>query len=147
MDKMNGAIVPPYRAQVRWVVDAGPPDVLVVRSAARTTAQHWGVGIQADDVALIAGELTANAWVSGQPPVVVILRLEESSVLVQVSDCGPGIVEFSHPGPLGVHGHGLPITASLADELGLYADHAGKAIWARLSLHWARRPEAEETAT
>ncbi len=146
MDKIEDATGPAWQAQVRWVVDAGPVDVLVVRSAARTTVQKWGADVAADDIALVVSELTANAWVHGQPPIMVMLRLEDSSVLVEVSDAGPGIAEFSQPEPLGVHGHGLPITASLADEFGLYANRAGKILWARLHVQWQVPPEDEAQA-
>lgn len=97
----------------------------------------------AADIALVASELTANAWVHGQPPIMVMLRLESSSILVEVSDAGPGIAEFSQPGPLGVHGHGLPITATLADEFGLFANRVGKTLWARLHMQGQVPPEDE----
>ena len=143
MDRIEDLTGTPWQAQVRWVVDAGPVDVLVARSAARATAQSWGADLVADDIALVVSELTANAWVHGRPPIVVMLRLESSSVLVEVSDAGPGIAEFRHPAPLGVHGHGLPITASLADEFGLIANHAGKTLWARLNVQWQLPPGGE----
>lgn len=145
MDKIEDATGPACQAQVRLVVDAGPLDALVVRSAARATLHSWGADVVADDIALVVSELTANAWVHGKPPIIVMLRLEDSSVLVEVSDAGPGIAEFSQPEPLGVHGHGLPITASLADELGLYANRAGKTLWARLYVQW-QAPEDEAQA-
>jgi len=145
MDEMDDQATS-CRAQVRWVVDVGPPDVLVVRSAARATAHNWGLDLAAEDFALVVGELTANAWIHGQPPIIVMLRLETSSVLVEVSDAGPGIAEFGQPRPLGVHGHGLPITASLADELGLYANHGGKTVWARLRFQLEAPTEDEGQA-
>lgn len=146
MEKIENGTEPAWQAQVRWVVDAGPLDVLVVRSVARATVRNWGADIVADDIALLVSELAANAWVHGQPPIMVMLRLEASSVLVEVSDAGPGIAEFSQPEPLGVHGHGLPITASLADEFGLYANHAGEILWARLHVQWQAPPEGEAQA-
>lgn len=137
METTDDAIVPPYRAQVHWVVNSGPPNVSVVRAAARGTVQNWGLSILADDVALIVGELAANAWTHGQPPIVVMLGLEDSSIVIAVSDAGPGMMVFSQPEALGVHGRGLPIIASIAHEVGLYADHAGKLVWARLRFQWA----------
>ena len=115
MTTMDGAIVPPYWAQVRWVLDAGPLDVSVVRNAAWATVHSWGVGALADDVAFIVGELAINAW-TRQPPVVLMLRLEQSAILVEVSDAGPDMAAFSAPDPLGVHGRGLPTV--LAFDLG-----------------------------
>jgi anti-sigma regulatory factor (Ser/Thr protein kinase) len=146
METTEDAIVPPYRAQVYWVVDAGPPNVSVVRAAARGTVQNWGLSILADDVALIVGELAANAWTHGQPPVVVMLRLEDSSILIAVSDAGPGMMVFSQPDALGVHGRGLPIVASIAHEVGLYADCEGKLVWARLRFQWAVPSDETESA-
>jgi anti-sigma regulatory factor (Ser/Thr protein kinase) len=137
MDTIDGTVVPPCRAQVCWVVDAGLLDVSVARNAAYATMHNWGMGVLADDVALIVGELAANAWEYRQPPIAVMLRLEDSSILVEVSDAEPSIIVFSKPEQLRVHGRGFNIVASLAHELGLYADHAGKTVWARLYFHWA----------
>ena len=146
MDKIEDATGLAWQAQVRWVVDAGPVSVMVARSAARATVHNWGADVVADDIALVVSELTANAWVHGQLPIMVMLRLEDSSVLVEVSDAGPGIAEFSQPESLGVHGHGLPITASIADEFGLYANRAGKILWARLHVRWQAPAEDEAQA-
>ena len=127
--------VPPYRAQVRWVVDTGSLDASAVRNAALATMHSWGAYVLADDVALIVGELAANAWGRRQPPIVVMIRFEEASILIEVSDTEPGVIVFSMPEPLRAHGRGFSIVASLADEVGLYADHTGKAVWARLYFH------------
>ena len=53
MPEIDDPTAPTYRAQVRSAVDAGPPDVLVVRSAARATAHNWGADAAADDIALV----------------------------------------------------------------------------------------------
>lgn len=133
---------PAYLAQWRYTVDAGPSDVAVARAAAWATVQNWGLGALADDIALIVAELSANAWTRGQPPVVVMLRLEESSVLVHVSDAGPGTPTFRL---IGVHGRGLPAAASVADEIGMVADSHGTTVWARLWFQWVK-PESDSEA-
>jgi hypothetical protein len=101
-----GSPVPPYRAQVRWVVDAGALDASAVRNAALATMRNWGAYVLADDVALIVGELAANAWGRRQPPIAVMLRFEEASILIEVSDTEPGVIVFSMPEPLRAHGRG-----------------------------------------
>lgn len=130
-----GGTATPYRAQVRWIVDTGSLDASAVRNAVHATMRDWGAYVLADDVALIVGELAANPWGRPQPPIVVMLRFEEASILVEVSDAEPGVIVFSMPEPLRAHGRGFSIVASLADEVGLYADHTGKSIWARLYFH------------
>lgn len=133
---------PAYHAQWRYVVDAGPPDVAVARAAAWGTVHSWGLGALADDIALIVAELSANAWVHGRPPVVIMLRLEENSVLVSVSDAGPGTPVFRL---IGVQGRGLPAAASIAEEIGMVADSHGTTVWARLWFRWAT-PESDAGA-
>jgi anti-sigma regulatory factor (Ser/Thr protein kinase) len=145
MATMDDAIIPSYWAQVRWVLDAGPLNVPVVCNAAWATMHSWGLGVLADDVAFIVGELAANAWMR-QPPVAVLLRLEDSAILVQVSDAGPDMDMFSTPDLLGIQGRGLPAVASLAQEIGLHADHTGKAVWARLRFQWVSPPEDSAAA-
>jgi anti-sigma regulatory factor (Ser/Thr protein kinase) len=133
---------PAYHAQWRYVVDAGPSDVAVARAAACATAHTWGLGALAEDIALIVAEFSANAWVHGRPPVVIMLRLEESSVLVSVSDAGPGTPVFRL---IGVQGRGLPAAASIAEEIGMVADSQGTTVWARLWFQWVT-PESDAGA-
>ena len=144
---MDGAPpAPTYLAQWRHVVDAGPPDVMVARTAAWATAHNWGLSAFADDVALIVAEFTGDAWTNGRPPIVVTLRLDDGALTIEVSDTGPGIPVFSGPGLLGAHGRGLPAAATIADEIGIVADARGKTVWARLRFRWAAPAESEPGA-
>jgi len=133
---------PTYLAQWRHIVDAGPPDVVVARTAAWATAHNWGLSMFADDVALIVAEFTSDAWTNGRPPIVVTLRLEDRALAIEVSDTAAGMPVFRGPGLLGVHGRGLPAAAAIADEIGIVADARGKTVWARLRFRWAVSAES-----
>jgi hypothetical protein len=78
----------PYLAKWSYVVEAGPPDVAVARTAAWSTVHNWGLGALADDVALLVAEFSSNAWTHGSLPVVVTLLLEEGVLTIEVSDAG-----------------------------------------------------------
>ena len=126
----------PYLAQWNWVVDGGPPDVAVVRDAARATAQNWGLGVLADDVALIVAEFSSNAWTHGGLPIAVALRLQEGVLTIEVSDKGPGLALFTGPRPLGAGGRGFPAAAAIAQEIGVNGRTCETRVWARLYFRW-----------
>jgi hypothetical protein len=141
MAAKEDANVPGPWAQVRWAVDAGPLDVSVLRDSVSATVRSWGMDALADDVARVVAELTANAWMV-QLPVVVTLRLEESAIVTEVTDSGPGVALFAaHDDPFGIDGRGLTAVASLVHELGLYACSTSRTVWARLYFRWAAPPE------
>lgn len=91
------------------------------------------VNVETDDLALLTSELVTNALMhtgtSATRQVVVWVRLDPSSLLVQVDDDGPGVpAELSavEPGPAG--GRGLQIVDALADGWGSGAG----VVWFRL---------------
>lgn len=132
----NGAPASTYLAQWNWVADGGPPDVAVVRNAAWATAQNWGLGALADDVALIVAEFSSNAWTHGSPPIAVTLRLQESVLTIEVSDAGPGLALFTGPRPLGAGGRGFPAAVAIAQEIGVEGRAGGTTVWAQLHFQW-----------
>jgi len=146
MAAKEDASAPSPWAQVRWIVDAGPFDVSVLRDSVSATVCSWGLGALADDLARIVAELTANAWMM-QFPVMVTLRLEDSAILTEVSDSGPGMALFSaHGDPFGIDGRDLTSVASVVHELGLYACSTGRTVWARLHFRWSAPPEEGSAA-
>ena len=132
----DGTPASPYLAQWSWVIDGGPPDVAVVRDAARATAQNWGLGALADDVALIVAEFSSNAWTYGDLPITVMLRLQEGVLTIEVSDTGPGLALFTGPRPLGAGGRGFPAAAAIAQEIGVDGRACVTTVWARLHFRW-----------
>ena len=132
----NGTPVSTYLAQWRWVVEGGPPDVAVVRNAAWATADNWGLGALADDIALIVAEFSSNAWTHGSPPIVVTLQLQESVLIIEVRDGGPGLALFTGPRPLGAGGRGFPAAVAIAQEMGVDGRADGTTVWARLYFQW-----------
>jgi anti-sigma regulatory factor (Ser/Thr protein kinase) len=132
----NGTPVSTYLAQWSWVVEGGPPDVAVVRNAAWATADNWGLGALADDIALIVAEFSSNAWTHGSPPIVVTLQLQESVLIIEVRDGGPGLALFTGPRPLGAGGRGFPAAVAIAQEMGVDGRADGTTVWARLYFQW-----------
>jgi anti-sigma regulatory factor (Ser/Thr protein kinase) len=132
----DGTPASPYLAQWSWVVDGGPPDVAVVRDAARATADNWGLGALADDVALIVAEFSSNAWTYGDLPITVTLRLQEGVLTIEVNDMGPGLALFTGPRPLGAGSRGFPAAAAIAQEIGVDGRACETTVWARLHFRW-----------
>lgn len=132
----DGTPASTYLAQWNWVVDGGPPDVAVVRDAARATVHNWGLGALADDVALIVAEFSSNAWTYGDLPITVTLRLQEGVLTIEVDDAGSGLALFTGPRPLGAGSRGFPAAAAVAQEIGVDGRAGGTTVWARLHFRW-----------
>ena len=132
----NSTPASPYLAQWSWLIDGGPPDVAVVRDAARATARNWGLGALANDVALIVAEFSSSAWTHGDLPITVRLWLQDGVVTIEVSDAGPGLTLFSGSHPLGTGGRGFPAAAAIAQEMGVHSRACKATVWARLHFRW-----------
>jgi anti-sigma regulatory factor (Ser/Thr protein kinase) len=109
----------------------------IVCNAAWGTADNWGLGALADDVALIVAEFSSNAWTHGSPPIVATLWLHESVLIIEVSDAGPGLALFTGPRPLGAGGRGFPAATAIAQGMGVDGRADGTTVWARLHFQWA----------
>jgi anti-sigma regulatory factor (Ser/Thr protein kinase) len=145
----NSTPASPYLAQWSWLIDGGPPDVAVVRDAARATARNWGLGALADDVALIVAEFSSSAWTHGDLPITVRLWLQDGVVTIEVSDAGPGLTLFSGSRPLGTGGGGFPAAAAIAQEMGVHSRACKATVWARLHFRWVSaetEPGAKQSA-
>jgi anti-sigma regulatory factor (Ser/Thr protein kinase) len=89
-----------------------------------------------ESVALMVSELATNAILHGQTDFEVDVELTEGSLLVAVTDRGRGSPEVQQPAVTEMHGRGLMIVQSLADDWGVTAGSggAGKTVWFRLRL-------------
>ena len=136
---IDGTPASPYLAKWSCTIQAAPPpQTAVARTAAWATAtmHHWGLGALADDVGLIVAEFSSNAWTHGSPPIVVTLQLQESVLIIEVRDGGPGLALFTGPRPLGAGGRGFPAAVAIAQEMGVDGRADGTTVWARLYFQW-----------
>jgi two-component sensor histidine kinase len=92
------------------------------------------------DVELVVCELVTNAFIYGEPPVVLHLRCSPIALRVTVCDGSPTLPRLLDPSPRG--GFGLRLVDELADEWGAEAaapGTPGKLVWALLYLAEAAR--------
>lgn len=110
------------------------------RGTVRDTFTAWGLPPDlTDDAVLVVGELVANAVVYGEPPIRLSLWGMPERVCVRVTDHGPGRPHRLDLGQDAVHGRGLAIVETLADQWGVVpaVGKVGKTVWA---VWWLSRP-------
>ena len=101
------------------------------RRFARAAAGRWGV--DPTDVALIVGELAANAVVHGHTPFTVSLARHNHRVSIEVTDESASAVRRSAVSLDSQNGRGLLIVERLATAWGIRpAPTGGKVVWAEL---------------
>ncbi|MFF5247908.1 ATP-binding protein [Streptosporangium sp. NPDC000095] len=121
---------------VCWDLPHDLPIVGKARAMVSETLAAWALHHLVDDVALVAGELLANAIVHGEPVVRLSLRADADEFQVQVTDRGPGQPRHLTLDPESLHGRGLAIVRALAHDHGVnpLPDRPGKTVWARWRL-------------
>lgn len=132
----------------RFILAATPTAVKCARMLTESTITKWGAMCVLDDVLLVLSELVTNAVKETGVPddrvkltdverlKAVRIRLVglESSILIEVWDCSPRqpIIRDANLDDEG--GRGLGIVASIAHRWGSYPSHAGKVVWAELTV-------------
>jgi serine phosphatase RsbU (regulator of sigma subunit)/anti-sigma regulatory factor (Ser/Thr protein kinase) len=92
-----------------------------------------GANDVADDAALVAAELLANAVQHGDPPVVVCARAVGDAFLVEVTDGSPRSPVRPAPSTSNMTGRGLALVEALSASWGVRRDGAGgKTVWSEL---------------
>ena len=87
----------------------------------------------ADDAALVAAELLANAIQHGLPPIVICAVVGEASVRVEVQDASPRIPMRLAPSTSNMTGRGLAMVEALAARWGVdQVSGGGKTVWCEL---------------
>jgi serine phosphatase RsbU (regulator of sigma subunit)/anti-sigma regulatory factor (Ser/Thr protein kinase) len=87
----------------------------------------------ADDAALVAAELLANAIQHGLPPVVICVAVAEERVRVEVQDASPRIPMRLAPSTSNMTGRGLAMIEALACRWGVdQVSGGGKTVWCEL---------------
>ncbi len=85
------------------------------------------------DATLATSELVTNAFLHGQPPVELRMRIEGADVLIEVRDRATYQPRKLRPEEDDEHGRGLQIVAALAARWGTRPTENGKAVWCLLS--------------
>lgn len=115
-----------------------PADLAYVASArdfAATTADDLGATVDRDDLALIVGELAANAAEHQPGEAELVVRvLPDGGVDVEIADGDPTIPAPLASEPDDPDGHrGLHLVSVISHSWGVQPEAGGKRIWARLS--------------
>lgn len=127
---------PPGEGWVRageWELDCQPSAPSAVR---RLVGAALGGDQWADlrpDAVLIASELTANAWLHGQPPVEARLLVADEAVRIEIADGSATPPVCPPAGGLGLTGRGIGLVAALAARWGVTQAGSGKIIWVELT--------------
>ncbi|WP_235498011.1 ATP-binding SpoIIE family protein phosphatase [Frankia sp. R43] len=119
----------------RWILASEPSAPAMVRRLikAALAGDAWADDLR-PDVALIASELTANAWLHGLPPVEARLFAAQEAVRIEISDGSPTPPVCPPVGGQGLTGRGLGLVAALATRWGVDgAGVSGKVVWAELA--------------
>jgi anti-sigma regulatory factor (Ser/Thr protein kinase) len=125
-----------------------PKPARAARDFATATAQRWGAGERADDIAIVASELVTNALrhalpASGETRHHRAVRLgllqPGPCVLCAVADPGWTVPVAKETDVLAETGRGLHVVSALADLWGYTAPtDEGKAVWAMFAAHRER---------
>jgi len=140
----------PRAVAVRQWVIADATELQQVRVSLREAldAQLPGAGRELDDIAenmaIVATELTSNALRHAQPPAVMTLSRARRTFVLDVGDDQPSrppTIADRRPDAQG--GRGLRIVQQLALHTGWYVRDGSKHVWAQFSVpRPRRRPQA-----
>lgn len=121
------------------VFPSAATSVAEARRFVRGTLADWGLEGLTDDAVLATSELATNAVAYAGTPFEVSLRLEESSVRIELRD-QHATRRFPMPGTDETRGRGLPSTARLASCWGVTYEEDSKAVWFRLAAPGGKPP-------
>jgi anti-sigma regulatory factor (Ser/Thr protein kinase)/anti-anti-sigma regulatory factor len=115
------------------------------RSLIAEICHAWDLKEVTEQAQLIVSELVTNAvrYTRGGLRLSAVLRTGQLHLIVRDQSPAPPRLRAAPGGPVTRHGHGhgLRLVEMLADSWGYLANGAGKAVWARLRVTPARRPD------
>ncbi|MEV6808072.1 SpoIIE family protein phosphatase [Streptomyces sp. NPDC051129] len=130
--------------RLRRRVTPGDPESLArARHMIRAAVRAWGAGERADEIELVADELTTNSLLYTEGSAIVTLRAPEGAerrLRVEVEDCSSALPRRRDAGESGASGRGLLLVDRLADDWGVEARGGGKAVWCEFRLPPGRPP-------
>jgi CheY-like chemotaxis protein len=107
------------------------------RFVVRQLLDGWGLGLLDDTAELCASELTTNAVLHAQSPVLLGVELSRESVRFEVEDEAPGELAVGTLVHDAETGRGLALVDELSESWGVEQHEGGKTVWFQL-----RRPDA-----
>ena len=111
----------------------GLESVRAGRRFVHTRAVTLGAADLADDAALIAAELLANAVQHGEPPVVVCVQGRQGALSIEVRDGSSRSPVQPAPSTSNMTGRGLALVEALSAEWGVRREPGGgKTVWCEL---------------
>jgi anti-sigma regulatory factor (Ser/Thr protein kinase) len=93
------------------------------------------VGDLLDHALILVSELVANAVTHGTGTLHIDMAVMDGWLRLEVHDESPDLPRLRKPTVDDDHGRGLLIVDTLADEWGIRATAAGKAVWCDMALH------------
>ena len=108
-----------------------------VRRFVRGVARSWAV--DGDDLALVTGELSANAIQHARTPFMVHLSLDQRVTRAGVFDQSDLLPRRRSPKLFEAGGRGILIVEALSRRWGVHLMPTGKIVWAELTTGKARR--------
>ncbi|HEX2576093.1 MAG TPA: ATP-binding protein [Aquihabitans sp.] len=145
-------------ARARLAFAADPAELARVRDFATRAAADLAPTVDPGLLAVVVGELAANAAVHQTGAAEIVLELVGEGVLeVAVHDPSPALPRLVEEAPWSTSGHrGIQLVAALSQAWGVEALPGGKRVWARLAAAGptegdartepSRRPGARPTA-
>lgn len=114
--------------------DPDPAQLGGIRDFARRAAEELGADVDLDILAVVVGELAANAVVHQDGEALIELGLlDDGRLEISVHDGADAVPRLVEEAPWSTSGHrGIQLVAALADDWGVSASARGKRVWARL---------------
>ena len=120
-----------------------PQDLSSVREArslVRSTLAGWHLEHLHDEACLVVSELAANALNHAKSSFCVRLRLNPTTVRIEVGDGGHGTPEPQPHSATREGGRGMLLVAAMSASWGIERTHDGKVVWAELARETAGPP-------
>ncbi|MFG2328160.1 SpoIIE family protein phosphatase [Streptomyces sp. NPDC048604] len=131
--RRRGAYYPKSGGRLQQHVGQGDAEALrSARHMIRAAVRSWGAESRADEIELVADELTTNALMHTDGGAIVTLRMLAGSdrrLRVEVEDRSSALPRRRDAGESGVSGRGLLLVDRISDVWGVESRGSGKCVW------------------
>ncbi|MFI1829413.1 SpoIIE family protein phosphatase [Streptomyces sp. NPDC020412] len=136
--RRRGALTPQSGGRLQQYVGQNDPDALrSARRMVRSAVEAWGGRARADEIELVADELTTNALLhtdGGASVTVRVLSGPQRRLRVEVEDLSSALPRRRDAGESGVSGRGLLLVDRLTDAWGVDPRGSGKSVWCEFAV-------------